>query len=95
MLIMKDEMWDEECQLFQTECLPLQERNKAFSAFKFKTCAKKLLHFRNTIVMRWGEDFFFKLVSRGPLIVAQWLGYCATNRKVAGSIPGGVIGISH
>jgi hypothetical protein len=23
----------------------------------------------------------------GPLMVAQWLRYCATNRKVAGSIP--------
>jgi hypothetical protein len=27
--------------------------------------------------------------------VAQWLGYCATNQKVAGSIPDGVIGIFH
>jgi hypothetical protein len=26
--------------------------------------------------------------------VAQWLRYCATNRKVAGSIPDGVTGIS-
>jgi hypothetical protein len=31
----------------------------------------------------------------GPLMVAQWLGYCATNRKVAGSIPDGVIAIFH
>jgi hypothetical protein len=30
-----------------------------------------------------------------PLMVAQWLRYCATNRKVAVSIPGGVIGIFH
>ena len=28
-------------------------------------------------------------------MVAQWLRCCATNRKVAGSIPAGVIGISH
>jgi hypothetical protein len=28
-------------------------------------------------------------------LVAQWLRYCATNRKVAGSIPDGVIGIFH
>jgi hypothetical protein len=35
------------------------------------------------------------LVTRGPLMVAQWLGYYATNRKVAGSIPDGVIGILH
>jgi hypothetical protein len=27
--------------------------------------------------------------------VAQWLRYCATNRKVAGSIPDGIIGIFH
>ena len=27
--------------------------------------------------------------------VAQWLRYCATNRKFAGSIPAGVIGIFH
>ena len=25
--------------------------------------------------------------------IAQWLRYCATNRKVAGSIPDGVAGI--
>jgi hypothetical protein len=28
-------------------------------------------------------------------MVAQWLRYCATNRKVAASIPEGVIGIFH
>jgi hypothetical protein len=27
--------------------------------------------------------------------VAQWLRYCATNQKDAGSIPDGVIGILH
>ena len=27
--------------------------------------------------------------------MAQWLRYCVTNRKVAGSIPDGVIGIFH
>ena len=27
--------------------------------------------------------------------VAQWLRCCATNRKVSGSIPAGVIGIFH
>jgi hypothetical protein len=29
----------------------------------------------------------------GPLMVAQWLRYCATNRKIDVSIPDGVIGI--
>jgi len=33
-------------------------------------------------------------VMRGTA-VAQWLRCCATNRKVAGSIPAGVIGIFH
>jgi hypothetical protein len=31
----------------------------------------------------------------GPLMVAQWLRYCATNRKVPSSIPDGVTGIFH
>jgi hypothetical protein len=31
----------------------------------------------------------------GPLMVAQWLRYCASNRKTTGSIPDGVIGIFH
>jgi hypothetical protein len=31
----------------------------------------------------------------GPLMVAQWLRYCSTNRKVAGSIPDGFTGIFH
>jgi hypothetical protein len=28
-------------------------------------------------------------------MVAQWLRHCATNQKIAGSIPDGVIGIFH
>jgi hypothetical protein len=28
-------------------------------------------------------------------MVAQWLRYCVTNRKVAGSFPDGVVGIFH
>jgi hypothetical protein len=28
-------------------------------------------------------------------MVAQWLRYCVTNRKVAGSIPDGVTGVFH
>ena len=42
------------------------------------------------------QFFISSLVSsmRGTA-VAQWLEYCATNRKVAGSISAGVIGIFH
>ena len=39
-------------------------------------------------------DFQFALPKSGTA-VAQWLRCCATNRKVAGSIPAGVIGIFH
>jgi hypothetical protein len=35
------------------------------------------------------------ILSGGPLMVAHWLRYCATNRKAAGSIPDGVNGIFH
>jgi hypothetical protein len=45
---------------------------------------------------------FFKMLKILPLssqfmrtTVAQWLGYCARNQKVTGSIPDGVIGILH
>jgi len=37
----------------------------------------------------------FYLWGGGGHAVAQWLRCCATNRKVAGSIPAGVIGIFH
>ena len=34
-------------------------------------------------------------LSQYGTVVAQWLRRCATNWKVAGSIPAGVIGIFH
>ena len=39
----------------------------------------------------------FRMCSSGEVgtVVVQWLRRCATNRKVAGSIPDGVIGIFH
>jgi hypothetical protein len=36
-----------------------------------------------------------KVTSNGGHAVAQWLWHCATNRKVAGSIPDGVTGVFH
>ena len=39
--------------------------------------------------------FILSYVVRGGTAVAQWLRCCATNRKVAASIPDGVIGIFH
>jgi len=40
--------------------------------------------------------FIFHIsINRLGTLVAQWLRFCATNWKVAGSIPDGVIGIFH
>ena len=43
-------------------------------------------------VLRWNGSNTYVIVGTA---VAQWLRCCATNRKVAGSIPDGVIGIFH
>ena len=43
--------------------------------------------------MKWYETVFARSLSiLLGTAVAQWLRCCATNRKVAGSIPAGVIG---
>ena len=42
-----------------------------------------------------GRNFIDVLKQSRGTAVAQWLRCCATNRKVAGSIPDGVIGIFH
>jgi hypothetical protein len=47
------------------------------------------------LMHKFGYLYLVPLFKKGPLMVAQWLRYCATNRKVAGSIPDGVIGIFH
>ena len=58
------------------------------------------------VVPNYGQIFFFDACfmaqnsfarSLDPMgtAVAQWLRCCATNRKVAGSIPSGVTGIFH
>jgi hypothetical protein len=38
------------------------------------------------------ENFQYSIISLGTT-EAQWLRCCATNQKVAGSIPDGIIGI--
>ena len=41
-----------------------------------------------------GRNFVIYIIKMGTA-VAQWLRCCATNQKVAGSIPDGVIGNFH
>ena len=45
--------------------------------------------------LRMYGSFRVSTVSIMGTAMAQWLRCCATNRKVAGSIPDGVIGIFH
>ena len=47
---------------------------------------------REAAVQSQSIIFFF---ANKETALAQWLRYCATNQKVAGSIPAGVIGIFH
>ena len=42
---------------------------------------------------RWFDLFFINVYMVVGTAVAQWLRCCARNRKFAGSIPAGVIGI--
>jgi len=44
---------------------------------------------------RWRKDTRSELRNKSGAAVAQWLRCRATNRKVAGSFPDGVIGIFH
>ena len=48
-----------------------------------------------TVTFYWLQTYFVFDFSPSSSAVAQWLRCCATNRKVAGSIPDGVIGIFH
>ena len=52
----------------------------------------ELPEFRETTVPV-GDCWLLSYIHNLP--PAQWLRCCATNRKVAGSIPAGVIGILH
>jgi hypothetical protein len=53
------------------------------------------MHFSKRNNERLNNNTTNTVRSIGPLMVAQWLRYCATNRKVAGSIPDGITGIFH
>jgi hypothetical protein len=61
--------------------------------FRFTPCGHYSTNRKNVITCLW----FIKGKAKqwGPLMVAQWLRYCATNRKVGGSVPDGVNGIFH
>jgi hypothetical protein len=62
-----------------------------------------LLDFITQIINFWPYDLKGSIFIAPPFYepfsfihaVAQWLRHCATNRKVAGSIPDGVTGIFH
>jgi hypothetical protein len=47
---------------------------------------------RRLVLVKLYGKLFVKIIRNKGTAVAQWLRFCATNRKVAGSIPDGVIG---
>ena len=61
----------------------------AFRCIKLHNPGQKPQHW--LIMSKNFATFYF----REKTAAAQWLRRCATNRKVAGSIPDGVIGIFH
>jgi len=68
------------------------ERNDTVTDFSYGSSGFPLLsshHHCSTFI------YFTYLPPPWGTAVAQWLRCCATNRKVAGSIPDGVIGIPH
>jgi len=52
----------------------------------------ELAEIRDVFFFFWGGGGIFLPSKTRGTAVAQWLGCCATNRKVAGSIPAGVSG---
>jgi hypothetical protein len=51
--------------------------------------------FTNIYIGEKRRTYIFLGICNDVHAVGQWLRHCATNRKVAGSIPDGVIGIFH
>ena len=49
-------------------------------------------HLQNSHFEMQGPEIFASTFNHAGTAVAQWLRCCATNRKVAGSIPAGVSG---
>jgi len=69
-------------------------RNLNFSFDIYFWQKRKVIYVVQTIKMfpDFNKSHYIYLVGTA---VAQWLMWCAANRKVAGSIPAGVIGIFH
>jgi len=75
------------CHLFQVFSLVLK---KVTEKIAYKYFRPYCVYFE-----RVSHSLFIITESKEGTAVAQWLRCCATNRKVAGSIPAGVIGIFH
>ena len=71
-------------------------RKNLCTTVKYIHLSVKITGYITTILLSWNVHVKFQgsLCKRGTA-VEQWLRCCATNRKVAGSIPDGVIGIFH
>ena len=78
--------------------LPFTQSQEPTSlSFVWHSCLNNVhnLSILQTVKCTGLDIIFFVHYTSLRTAVAQWLRCCATNRKVAGSIPGGVIGIFH
>jgi hypothetical protein len=58
-----------------------------------RSCTGKFEEVKPCARLRHCSYIYETTVVYGGTAVTEWLRYCATNQKVAGSIPDGVIGI--
>jgi hypothetical protein len=75
--------------------MTLDFRGSSYRAISHDLLDVSCSTFANRIHSLDGFLTFLGLPAFTGSAVAQWLRYCATNRKVAGSIPDGVTGIFH
>ena len=69
--------------------------NKRYVTSLWKSPTDACAMIRNEILAYCSTEIQLPTSITSGTAVAQWLRFCATNRKVAGSIPAGVIGIFH
>jgi len=74
--------------------VPLLPNNTARGIFLHKQGTMRSVDYV-TFIGLFIANIFAEYNQKEDTAVAQWLRCCATNRKVAGSIPAGVTGIFH
>ena len=90
--LLRSQDWVPDC-VYSYQCVryPRLLKPYASSAFSFRT----EIHPKFCKIFTFHSQFFMLIYRQERHAVAQLMKHCATSRKVAGSIPDGVIGIFH